>query len=290
MSSAPPTGIPGVTPRLVPWLPPVLEGATRVGPHSSARPGVLLRVVPGVGRFMASEGCRLEYCATPGADVEAVGALLEGGVLGALIHQRGELPLHASTLVAPERRWAVALAGTSGAGKSTTAYELVRRGWRLLSDDLTRITLEDGGPLAWPGRPKLRLLADACHAFGLDTAALAPAPSWPGKHVLELPGWAQPVALAAVVVLERGNGALRVEAVRGAGAARTLAEHTYRRHYVAALGQTQRHLELVAATTARTTVLRARGGGTIAEVASAVVAALAGPACSTAATVPSSAA
>jgi hypothetical protein len=267
-------GIPSVTPRRVPELPEALDGATRVGPYSSARPGMLLRVVPGVGRFLARDGSKLEYCTEPGADADAVVALLQGGVLGALIHQRGELPLHATTLVSPQRTRAVALAGASGAGKSTTAYELIRRGWRMLSDDLTRVTLADGAPIAWPGRSKLRLLADACDAFAIDVASLAPAPNWPDKYVLELPRWDQPSALSAIVALERDDGALQVDALRGAAAARALAEQTYRIHYVAALGQTRQHLELVAATTAHTTVLRVRGRAAVADVAGAIVAAL----------------
>src|SRR5205085_12132928 len=130
----------------------------RVGPYSSARPGMLLRVVPGVGRFLARDGASIEYCTEPGADIDAVEAILQGGVLGALIHQRGELPLHATTLISPDRARTIALAGHSGAGKSTTAYELIRRGWMMVSDDLTRVTIERGVPIAWPGRSKLRLM------------------------------------------------------------------------------------------------------------------------------------
>jgi hypothetical protein len=259
-----------VTPRLVPSLPATLDGSTRVGPYSAARPGMLLRVVPGVGRFLASGGTALEYWTEPGADRAAVEALLQGGVLGALMHQRGELPLHATTLVSPGRKVAVALAGGSGAGKSTTAYELIRRGWTMLSDDLTRVTISGGVPVAWPGRSKLRLVADACSSFGVDVGTLAPAPNWPGKYVLDVPRWPEPVELRAVVVLDRVRGSLRIVTVRGAAAAGTLAKQTYRLHYVAALGQTQLHLSLVAATAAHATVLRARGQAPVAEVADAL--------------------
>jgi len=266
-------GIPGVTLRRVDSLPDALEDATRVGPYSSARPGMLLRVVPGVGRFLARDGAALEYCVESGADAGAVEALIQGGVLGALIHQRGELPLHASTLISPDRTRAIAIAGHSGSGKSTTAYELIRRGWMMVSDDLTRVTIERGVPVAWPGRSRLRLMSDACARFGIDIASLAPAPNWPDKYVLDVERWEEPVALSAIVQLERSDGPLQVDVVRGAAAARTLAEQTYRIHYVAALGQTRRHLELIAATAASATVLRTRGRATVGEVATATVSA-----------------
>jgi len=264
------TGIDGVIPRRVHDLPGALAGATRVGPYSSARPGALLRVVPGVGSFLARDGSTLEYVTEQDADEAAVEALLGGGVLGALIHQRGDLPLHATTLVPPAGTGAVAIAGGSGAGKSTTAYELIRRGWTLLSDDLTRISLRDGAPVAWPGRSKLRLRADACASFGIDVASLAPAPGWRDKYALELPGWDRPTSLSAIVVLEDADGGLRLDSLGRSTAARTLAGQTYRLHYVAALGRTRRHLELVAATAAATAVLRARGRATVVQVAQAI--------------------
>ncbi len=60
----------------------------------------------------------------------------------ALRRIRSHLLLHAGAL---ERRGrGVLLAGGSGAGKSTLAVELVRRGFRLLSDDVAAIRLRDG--------------------------------------------------------------------------------------------------------------------------------------------------
>jgi hypothetical protein len=263
-------GIPDASVRRVESLPETLEGARRVGPYSLAKPGMLLRVVPGVGRFLARDGKALEYCTEEGADEAAVEALLHGGVLGALMHQRGELPLHATTLVSPDRSTAIAVAGDSGAGKSTTSYELIRRGWTMLSDDLTRVTLERGKPIAWPRRSRIRLLDDACDRFGLDVETLAPAPNWPDKYMLEVEQWRERVALTAFVALARTDGPFTIERVPGVAAIRTLAEQTFRLHYVAALGCTERHLQLVAATAAGTAVFRTRGRASVADVGSAV--------------------
>lgn len=265
-----PAGIAGLSVRRMEWLPERIDGSVRVGPFSSARPGLLLRVVPGTGRFLARNGAELEYWVEPGADPVAVEALLHGGVLGALIHQRGELPLHATTLVSPSGSSAVALAGHSGAGKSTTAYELVRRGWTILSDDLTRLSLETGVPVAWPGRSRLRLLPDACRHFGLDPAALASAPKRLGKYLVDLPRRREPIALSTVVALERSEAALEVLAVRGAARTAILAEHSYRPHYVAALDRTADHFRLVAATAAFAKVFQLRGRASVEEVADIV--------------------
>jgi len=261
------TGVPGATFRVVSWLPDTLEGGIRVGPYSSARPGMLLRVVPGVGRFLARAGTTIEMALEPGADSATVEALAQGGVLGALIHQRGELPLHATTLISRDRRHAIAIAGDSGAGKSTTAYELIRRGWTMLSDDLTRATISEGSPLTWPGRASLRLLVDACHSFGLDPTTLQPAPGWPDKYIIPVQRWDEPVPLSAIVCLERSEGTLQPATLSGLAAVALLTAQTYRIHYVAALGQTETHLRLVAAILSRTKLSRLRGAGTVSNIA-----------------------
>ncbi|HEX8192597.1 MAG TPA: hypothetical protein VF552_06815 [Allosphingosinicella sp.] len=263
-------GIAGVKVQRVSRLPDSLDGTVRVGPHSMARPGTLLRILSGVGRFAAQGGTSIDYCPEKEADPAAVEAVLKGSVLGAIIHQRGELPLHATTLVEPGGAFAVALAGHSGAGKSTTAYALASRGWTLLADDLTRVTFVEGAPIAWPGRSRLRLMEDACLRFRLDPARLDEAPNWPGKYVVDLKGADRAVALAAVVALERGEGPLEVQALRGAAAARTLTEQTYRLHYVAALGQSRRHFETIAMTATRAQILRVRGRAPVEEVAAAI--------------------
>jgi hypothetical protein len=260
-------GIPGLAVCRADHVPEFLEGSVRVGPHSTARPGMLLRVVAGVGRFLATGGERLEYWLEPGADPAEVEAMLQGGVLGAILHQRGDLPLHATTLVPPGGGGALALAGHSGAGKSTTAFALIRRGWTLVSDDLTRVTIEEGRALAWPGRSRVRLMGDACARFGLDPASLAPVPNWPGKFLVDVPRWDSPVPLTAVAELGGGGGALAVETLEGAAAVQLLLEQTYRAHYVAALGRTKRRFELVAATAASAAILSVRGRAPVEEVA-----------------------
>ncbi len=58
----------------------------------------------------------------------------------------GDPPVHASTVAVRHRgEWAgVALLGPSGAGKSDLALRLIGRGWRLVSDDYTRMWASDG--------------------------------------------------------------------------------------------------------------------------------------------------
>lgn len=88
---------------------------------------------------------------------------------------RSHLLLHAGAL--EHRGRGVLLAGNSGAGKSTLTFELVRRGFKLLSDDVGAIRLSDGllepfprslgfVPLGGSGRP-MGVPSEMCSAMPL---------------------------------------------------------------------------------------------------------------------------
>ena len=243
-------GVAGARVREVPCLPASLPGAVRVAPFSVARPGALLRVDPGLGRFLASGGQLVEVMVEPGADRARLEPLLQGPLAAALIHQRGELPLHGAVLVPAGGGAALALIGHQGAGKSTLGFELLRSGWRLLSDDLTRLTLADGTIEAWPGRPGVKLCRDACARHGLDPGALAAVAGERDKRLVPWLPEAVRQPLGLIVVLDR-RGPPDCSQVDGAAAFALISQHTFRSNYIVALGQAQAHLRMVAAIAGR---------------------------------------
>lgn len=136
--------------------------------------------VEGIGRFRVSGGRHIGWERQHG-DVsdQDLRTFLLGSAVGALLIQRGMLVLHGNAVEKDGR--AIVCLGHSGDGKSTLAYALMQRGWRLLADDLVAIT-PDG--LVLPGIPRIKLWHDAAKAFGLDPAALAPIRQWMHKYLL----------------------------------------------------------------------------------------------------------
>lgn len=251
-------GIPGATIKQVPTLPSTLPGAVQVGPHSQARPGALLRIVPGTARFLATSGTVVEVAVEEQADPGEIQSFLFGGVRGALIHQRGELPLHAATLTPPGANYAVAIAGNSGTGKSTLAAELVLRGWSLLADDLTRITLSGSQPIAWPGGTAIKLTPDAVRRLGIEPNVLTPVCPGIDKSYLKANSADQPVPLRWVISLHR-ECVPEMALVNQHQALAVLIEHTFRRHYICALGMEQQHLAMVLRVAAESRCARLSG-------------------------------
>src|SRR5690242_11984482 len=121
-------GLPGSIVREVESLPDHLEGGADIAPYTEAAANALLFEVPPIARYLVRDGTTVAVAVTPGADRAAARHFLLGSARGALIHQRGELPLYAANLVAPIWK-CVAVASPTAIGKSTLAAVLCRRGW-----------------------------------------------------------------------------------------------------------------------------------------------------------------
>ncbi|MCW2249582.1 hypothetical protein M2352_005265 [Azospirillum fermentarium] len=182
--------------------------------------GAVLVTVPGAFRLMASGGRRMTITlANPEPPVEALETCLLSAVAGVVLHQRGAFPLHASSVMVGGR--AIAFTGPSGSGKSTLAGALVRHGYPLLSDDITVVRFDaDGTPMAIPGSPHLRLMAEAAETLGIDGAGLRPTGWAKGrKKVWRRPPEAlEPVPLRAIVRIEGVPGATAATLTRLSGA------------------------------------------------------------------------
>ncbi|MCA9795417.1 MAG: hypothetical protein KC910_26600, partial [Candidatus Eremiobacteraeota bacterium] len=90
-----------------------------------------------------------------GADDNEVRNLVTGPVLGALLLQRRQLGLHAAALERAGRGTLICAA--SGIGKSSLAWALLQKGYRILDDNLAAIGWRDGRPLVYPGSPTTRM-------------------------------------------------------------------------------------------------------------------------------------
>jgi hypothetical protein len=181
---------------------------------------------------------------TPHAeDTQDVALFLLGSVLGFLCHQRGLLPLHASSVSFQGQ--AIVFAGPSGAGKSTMAAQLLAQGARLLSDDVAVIDMHaEGGPVLLPTFPCQKLWRDTLDALGLA----------PGRYLRSLvemekfdrtvpgPFDTTPVRVDRVYQLlpRSRQDTVRLMPMDGLQAVRMLYENVYRRTAGGLLGLSDR--------------------------------------------------
>ncbi|MDR3514467.1 MAG: serine kinase [Azospirillaceae bacterium] len=164
---------------------------------------VLLRVGDHI-RFRVVGGRQIIVNAAALPDAGDVETMLLGSVAGIVLHQRGDLALHASCVVIGDR--ALVIAGPAGRGKSTLAALLAAQGFPVLTDDICRVCFSDARTWTVPGSSRLRLWPDGARMSGHSPEALAPGRSGHPKRLLVLP--AMPpglVPLGAVVRLQTDN-------------------------------------------------------------------------------------
>jgi hypothetical protein len=127
---------------------------------------------PGRGvRFLVHNGSSITVYPYREVSTDEMRLYLLGSAMGALCHQRDLLPLHGNAIVA--NGCAVAICGASGAGKSTLAAEFERRGYGLICDDVCVVSFDgNGGPVAWPGIPRLKLWDDSLAGLGMSVQGL----------------------------------------------------------------------------------------------------------------------
>jgi hypothetical protein len=220
--------------------------APEAGPGYSAAGDATLLTVPRVARYLISGGREIVVDPDPGASERNVRLFLLGSAFGALLHQRGLLPLHANAIEIEGR--AFAFCGHSGAGKSTMAAWFHDRGHRILADDVCVIGFDEGGrALAYPGIPRLRLWREALEASGREADAFARSFDDVDKYDVptEREAPLRPLPLGAVYLLRKAEedaAPAEVKRLAGVDAVETLVSNTYRGAYLKTIGRTGEHL------------------------------------------------
>ena len=214
-------------------------------PGLTAVDGALILVVPEVGRFRISGGRAITVQTERGAPERNVRLYLLGSAFGALLHQRGLLPLHANAIEIDGK--AFAFMGSSGAGKSTLAAGFHAWGCRVIADDVCVVGFEeDGLPYAAPGPPRLRLWAEALTLMGCEAGP------YPRSYVgdeeydkfdvpIDVAGAAiSNMPLSALYLLDRREE-FSITELRGIEAADAVFAHTYRGAFVSVVSGTESH-------------------------------------------------
>jgi hypothetical protein len=208
------------------------------GHYSGAYDGrdVLIEYSP-LGRFLLRGGEEILIDTAPSSDHDEVRAYLLGAVFGALCHQRGIIPLHASAI--DVANGCIAFVGASGAGKSTMAAALAQRGHDIVADDECFLQLGTRGEvLAAPGVSYIRLLEDTRAALGFP--AVQQESQRHGKYFIPVNEPKNPMRsrpLRGVYQLHRiPNGVTKVTRLRGAEAVEVLMQNVYPPNFAARLG------------------------------------------------------
>jgi hypothetical protein len=239
---------PEVTIRCAP-VPADLAGATAKGPTWQAGPDQFLLHIPGIARFLLTGGREIAFAPESEDSLAHLPIFLIGTVFGILLHQRGQIVLHASAVQVQGR--AVLFCGASGAGKSTLAAALGQRGYPVVTDDVCAIQIDGNpGPLVFPDGRQLKLWAQSIERLKLgDTRGARVRPELQKFYVEPQQSYSEPLPLGAVYVLReaRPPHAEGIERPNVVDAALALRRNAYRPLLIRRLNQKEDYFRAAAA-------------------------------------------
>jgi hypothetical protein len=224
--TATPPGLPGALPGLpelelrvvgkdeleAAWSGPATPGSWRGTLRDGAeltirwgREGDLLFGYGDEARYLLDAAAERLLCAPAEPSALAWRRVLLSRVLPVVAIASGYEALHAAAVRTPVG--VVAVVGASGAGKSTLAAELLRRGHRLVGDDVLVVGRSADRIVGFPGGAHLSL--EPGGEEGLDAEVLGELGGKLWAMVAEAAS--DPAPVAAVVLLERGEGPVEAQ-------------------------------------------------------------------------------
>jgi hypothetical protein len=214
-------------------VPDGLEHARFKGVRFQAGPGEFLLRVDNIARYYVRNGNEITIAPEPGAHEEDIRVFLMGSVMGALLHQRDVLVLHAGAVEVDGK--GVIFTGPSGMGKSTLTAGFQRKGYPFLTDDLCAVSNGNGFPAVQPGFHVLQLWSDVLHGYGEKPGTLESV-RW-GSRIEKyfVPVCSQqtvPLPVKDVFILsESDQNVISVTELKGPKKVNILAENTYRLNF-----------------------------------------------------------
>lgn len=125
----------------------------------------------GIGTMLIAQGKTITLDLVADYDEARVRLFILGAALGAILHQRGYIVLHASAVAINHQ--AVIFTAAKGEGKSTMTATLHARGHEFMADDVVAIDVNHPQqPMVYPAFPQLKLWPDAVKQIGKDPDTL----------------------------------------------------------------------------------------------------------------------
>lgn len=242
-------------------VPDQLEQADAVGVLYQANAHQFLLKLKNIANYLVQNGNEIIIDRCPDTTSSEVRVFLLGSCLGALLHQRGMLAIHASAI--ETEKGAVLFCGPSGCGKSTLLSALVERGYPMLADDIVGLVLNDlKEPVVLPGYPQIKLWEDSAEQLGQPTDDLHRVRPQLGKYAL--PSYnnfsqAEHIPLSAIYVLNPYNDTdIILEPVNDSAKFDAVLHNTYRERFLDGFGLRLPHFRLATATAkaARVTIVK----------------------------------
>ncbi len=227
-------------------VPVTLKNPRFKGVRFQAAPGKMLLWVDNIVRILIQDGSTILIDPSPEADEDSIRVFLLGSAFGALLHQRGILPFHGNAIHTPQG--AFIFSGNSGAGKSTVAAALLKKGHPLIADDICALRINENNlPEVLPGFPRLKLWEDSLQQLQEEPDNFSRVrPQLKKYNYPVIQAFTnKPVPLASIFILATTNkNEFTFRTVNGIEKFNLVKTNTYRQMYMEGLDTLKQHFKL----------------------------------------------
>ena len=126
--------------------------------------------VKGVACFNVQNGNKIVISPYEGADEASIRLFLNGSVFGALLHQKGILPLHGCSFRYQDR--GIVICGNSGVGKSSVTTAFCQNGADFITDDITPLQINETETVIKPIKTQIKLWDDSIKKLQIENTDL----------------------------------------------------------------------------------------------------------------------
>ncbi|WP_307794921.1 aldolase [Alkalihalobacillus sp. BA299] len=212
-------------------------------PYFVIQENLIMFHMPDTAIFLVQEGKRILVSPLEGSQDDHMRLYLLGTCMGALLMQRKILPLHGSAIAINGKAYAIV--GDSGAGKSTLASSFLKRGYRLLSDDVIPVSLnENNVPIVTPAYPQQKLWLESLNEFGMESKQYRPIVDRETKFAIPVKDQFahEKMPLAGIFELVKTTDEeIQLQPIQNLQRFRTLFYHTYRNFFIERSGLLEWH-------------------------------------------------
>ena len=228
-------------------VPEELEQADVSGVLYQANANQFLLKLKNVANYLVQNGNEIIIDRCPTTTDSEVRVFLLGSCLGALLHQRGMLAIHASAI--ETNQGAVLFCGPSGCGKSTLLSALVETRYPMIADDIAGLVLDDQNqPVVLPGYPQIKLWEDSAKQLDQPTVDLHRVRPQLGKYAIPshtIFSQEKFIPLLAIYVLQPYNDTdIILEPVKDSAKFDVILHNTYRERFLDGFGLRLPHFRL----------------------------------------------
>lgn len=204
-------------------------------------------VVKDIAKYIVSSGNSINVEYSSEARPEEINLFLLGSALGVVLYKKNYLPLHASAI--ETEKGCVFFSGDSGMGKSTTLNSFIKRGYKMISDDVVALNIIDNIINIYPSFPRVKIWEDAADKLGIDTSNLRQIYRDMNKfsNPINDDTFSDKVSKPYIFyeINKTESNEIYIEQVEGLEKIKVLYKNTYRPYYISNLNKQKQHFEQI---------------------------------------------